>query len=129
MAVTFPQTDFSGKEVAVNQPWYLVHEPIDLMFDSWYPTDYLSANLRHTVSALFSHPAKGVRRRPRPSGDLATPQNMEIDRLSDTEDDLSPSPILDLALGEERPPAREGIEYNAPLALTGKKWWIFIKNR
>ena len=41
-------------------------------------------------------------------------------RLSDTEDDLSPSPILDLALGEERPPAREGIEYNAPLALTGK---------
>ena len=37
----------------------MVHEPVDLMFDSWYPTDYLSANIRHTVSALFSHPAKG----------------------------------------------------------------------
>ena len=37
----------------------MVHEPVDLMFDSWYPTDFLSANIRHTVSALFSHPAKG----------------------------------------------------------------------
>ena len=119
LAVSYPQTDFSGKEVAVSQPWLMVHEPVDLMFDSWYPTDYLSANLRHNVSALFSHPAKGVRRRPRPSGDLATPQNMEIDRLSDAEDDLSPSPILDLALTEEDRPQQEGIEYNSRLALTG----------
>ena len=42
-----------------SQPWLMVHEPVDLMFDSWYPTDFLSANIRHTVSALFSHPAKG----------------------------------------------------------------------
>ena len=55
---------------------------------------------------------------------MATPQNMEIDRLSDAEGELSPSPpILDLALEGEvdssPPPPREGIEYNAPLALTG----------
>ena len=109
----------------------MVHEPVDLMFDSWYPTDYLSANIRHTVSALFSHPAKGSRRRPRPSGgDMVErggsggPQNMEIDRLSDAEDEISSPPILDLALEGhevvERPLAREGIEYTgATLALTG----------
>ena len=74
--------DFSGKEVAVSQPWLMVHEPVDLMFDTWYPTDYLSANIRHTVSALFSHPDKDVqRRRPLvPSASEATSQSMEIDR-------------------------------------------------
>ena len=43
----------------------MLHEPVDLMFDSWYPTDFLSANLRHKVSAIFSHPAKTTSRQRR----------------------------------------------------------------
>lgn len=38
LAVTYPQKDFSGKEVAVPTPWLMENEPVDLMFDSWYPT-------------------------------------------------------------------------------------------
>ena len=133
LAVTYPQKDFSGKEVAVSQPWLMVHEPVDLMFDSWYPTDFLSANLRHTVSALFSHPAKdeNPRRRLYPSGGdgtVALPQSMEIDRLSD--DDVpppSPSTILNLTLDtpedtNHNNQPREGIAYTAPLAITGPSY-------
>jgi hypothetical protein len=92
LAVTYPQSNFSGKEVAVvSQPWLMVHEPVDLLFDTWYPTDYLSANIRHNVSAIFSKTVpKGdvLARRPQPpenvsEGMIATAQSMEIDRLSD----------------------------------------------
>ena len=132
LAVTYPQKDFSGKEVAVSQPWLMVHEPVDLMFDSWYPTDFLSANLRHTVSALFSHPAKdeNPRRRLYPSGGdgtVAIPQSMEIDRLSDDEvPPPSPSTILNLTLDTTEDTnhnqARDGIAYTAPLAITGPSY-------
>ena len=43
----------------------MVHEPVDLMFNSWYPSDHLFTNICHTIPALFSHPVKGK-------------QNMEI---------------------------------------------------
>ncbi len=83
----------------------MIHEPVDLKFDSWFPTDWLSANLRHTVTAIFSHPSsvtstvtqggtlEGQRRtrgRSRPAAQsetalTAVPQSMEIDQLSDGE--------------------------------------------
>lgn len=105
----------------------MVHEPVDLLFDSWYPTDFLSANLRHTVSAIFSHPAKEIRRRLQVSGDrtVALPQSMEIDRI----DENSSSPILNLALdvvteeavNQNQTPHQE-LGYNAPLAITGPSY-------
>lgn len=95
-------------------------------------SDFLSANLRHTVSALFSHPAKddSARRRLHPSGGegtVAIPQSMEIDRLSDDEVPPSPSTILNLTLDVSAEDtnhnnAREGIAYNAPLAITGPSY-------
>ena len=51
LALSLPQSQYSGQELALTSPtlWYIVHEPVDLQYDTWYPTDYLSANLRHTV--------------------------------------------------------------------------------
>jgi hypothetical protein len=92
----------------------MIHEPVDLKFDSWFPTDWLSANLRHTVTAIFSHasmsvtPATAVtpgdrraRRRSRTaamqseSALISVPQSMEIDQLSDGE----PEPFLRFMAG------------------------------
>ncbi len=58
LSVTFPQQEggLSGKEVAVSKPWLMVNEPIDLEYDTWFPTDCLSANLRQVVSVIFSEP-------------------------------------------------------------------------
>ena len=85
----------------------MIHEPVDLKFDTWFPTDWLSANLRHTVTAIFSHPStsitpsSSVARGERPSqrsGErrrshaaamqsetalISLPQSMEIDQLLD----------------------------------------------
>jgi len=87
----------------VSKPWLMIHEPVDLKFDSWFPTDWLSANLRHTVTAIFSHPTpvtssavapgdgpRRTRGRSRPATQSETaltsvPQSMEIDQLSDGE--------------------------------------------
>ena len=59
LALTFPGANsnpgYSGKEVAaITKPWIMIHEAIDLEFDTWYPTDWLSANVRHTVSTIFT---------------------------------------------------------------------------
>ena len=40
----------------------MVHEPVDLMFNSWYPSDNLFTNICHTIPALFSHPIRGTQR-------------------------------------------------------------------
>ena len=40
----------------------MVHEPVDLMFNSWYPSDHLFTNICHTIPALFSHPIRGTQR-------------------------------------------------------------------
>jgi len=88
----------------VSKPWLMIHEPVDLKFDSWFPTDWLSANLRHTVTAIFSHPSTSItpsssvargerhsRRRSRAAAMqsetalISLPQSMEIDQLSDGE--------------------------------------------
>jgi hypothetical protein len=33
----------------------MANQPVDLKYDTWFPTDWLSANLRHVVSVIFSH--------------------------------------------------------------------------
>ena len=76
LALTFPdQTsdkNYSGKEIAaITKPWIMIHEAIDLEFDTWYPTDWLSANVRHTVSTIFTQSSsKSVR--PARSGRMPT---------------------------------------------------------
>ena len=44
----------SLQEVAVSKPWFMSSEPVDLAYDTWYPTDWLSANLRHFITVIFS---------------------------------------------------------------------------
>ena len=81
LALTYPQTQFSGQEVAISTPWFIVHEPVDLQYDTWFPTDWLSANLRHTVTAIFSNqPA------------AAQHVSMEVDQVSDGSEDDSENP-------------------------------------
>eukprot|EP00095_Tigriopus_kingsejongensis_P006031 maker-scaffold889_size84747-snap-gene-0.19 protein:Tk06031 transcript:maker-scaffold889_size84747-snap-gene-0.19-mRNA-1 annotation:"e3 ubiquitin-protein ligase ubr3" len=57
LAVTFPHREgFSGKEVALsNKPWFMSSKPVDLQYDTWYPTDWLSANLRHMITVIFAN--------------------------------------------------------------------------
>jgi len=82
LALTYPQTEFSGQEVALSTPtpWFIVHEPVDLQYDTWFPTDWLSANLRHTVTAIFSS-------QPAPTHHTS----MEVDQVSDGSADDSES--------------------------------------
>lgn len=132
LAVTYPQTDFSGKEVAVSQPWLMVHEPIDLKFDTWYPTDYLSANIRHNVSAIFSRPAESPAVRHR----RTNPTNQQRGLVNSNEDGIvtaAPTQRMDIddddtnayqvetveEDGVDYDALREPIAYNAPLAITG----------
>ena len=67
LTLTFPDANsdksYSGKEIAaITKPWIMIHEAIDLEFDTWYPTDWLSANVRHTVSTIFTQSSsKSVR--------------------------------------------------------------------
>ena len=78
LALSLPQTEYSGQELALSSPtpWYIVHEPVDLAYDTWFPTDWLSANLRHTVTALFStQPSE-------PAGTV-TSTSMEVDQVSE----------------------------------------------
>ena len=76
LTLTFPDANsdknYSGKEIAaITKPWIMIHEAIDLEFDTWYPTDWLSANVRHTVSTIFTHSSsKSVR--PARSGRMPT---------------------------------------------------------
>lgn len=42
----------------MSKPWVMANEPIDLKYDTWFPTDFISANLRHVVSVIFSHPSE-----------------------------------------------------------------------
>ena len=69
----------------------MTNEPIDLRYESWFPTDGVSSNLRHVVPVIFSH------RRPNMPGqaghqgqgqdsygDMNTvAQSMEVDQVSD----------------------------------------------
>ena len=58
--------------MAVSTPWLIVHEPLDLDYETWFPTNWLSANLRHTVTALFTN-------------HVSDPNtSMEVDQVSDT---------------------------------------------
>ena len=84
LALSLPQTDFSGKELALSSPtpWYIVHEPVDLQYDTWFPTDFLSANLRHTVSAIFSS-------QPSSSSSTTGTTSMEVDPVSEGSSDES----------------------------------------
>ena len=116
LAMAYPQTQFSGQEVALlttPTPWYIVHEPVDLQYDTWFPTDWLSANMRHTVTAIFSN-------QPASSGQQAG--SMEVDQVSSGEEDDSENPPYNVETptsvvkdGPASPPAfRE-----ASLAITG----------
>ena len=81
LSLSHPQTQFSGQEVALSTPtpWFIVHEPVDLQYDTWFPTDWLSANLRHTVTAIFSTQPTPVH------------TSMEVDQVSDGSTDDSES--------------------------------------
>ncbi len=97
LAVTFPQAEgLSGKEVAVSKPWLMANEPIDLEYDTWFPTDCLSANIRQVVSVIFSEPpgktasggaagdrsgASSAASAEATGGEVA--QSMEVDQVSD----------------------------------------------
>merc|ERR1719507_2362863 len=83
LALAYPQTQFSGQEVAISTPtpWFIVHEPVDLQYDTWFPTDWLSANLRHTVTAIFSNQPAGAQH-----------ISMEVDQVSDGSEDDSENP-------------------------------------
>ena len=84
LALSLPQSQYSGQELALSSPtpWYIVHEPVDLQYDTWYPTDYLSANLRHTVTALFSD---------QPPAASSSQTSMEVDQVSEGSSDESES--------------------------------------
>ena len=84
LALAHPQTQFSGQEVALTSPtpWFIVHEPVDLQYDTWFPTDWVSANLRHTVTAIFSNQPPGSNQH----------TSMEVDQVSDGSEDGSESP-------------------------------------
>ena len=114
LTLTFPdansENNYSGKEIAaITKPWIMIHEAIDLEFDTWYPTDWLSANVRHTVSTIFTQSASNSVRPARSSrvppnrlssllegtaqrsirfDSLAIPaiNSMEIDQISDVSD-------------------------------------------
>ena len=81
LALSQSQSQYSGQEVALSTPtpWYIVHEPIDLQYDTWFPTDHISANLRHTVSAIFSSEDAAA------SGQTS----MEVDQVSEGSSDES----------------------------------------
>ena len=77
LAITFPDTNsnqgYSGKEIAaITKPWIMIHEALDLEFDTWYPTDWLSANVRHNVSTIFTQSSSKSIRPARPT---RTPAN------------------------------------------------------
>lgn len=117
LALSLPQTQYSGQELAVSSPtpWYIVHEPVDLQYDTWYPTDYLSANLRHTVSAIFSN---------QPSASSQT--SMEVDQVSEGSSDESDNPPYNVETpssiapdGPNSPPIfRLGIDSPRAIAMT-----------
>ena len=97
------QLSFVFQEVVVSNSWSIANEPVDLFYDTWFPTDHLSANLRHTISVIFSHRQKrgnatdgsGRRRRRRrhdgqvdslgATNDVA--QSMDVDQVSDVSDE------------------------------------------
>ena len=93
LALSLPQTDYSGKEVAVSAPWLIVHEPVDLQYDTWFPTDWLSANLRYTVTAIFTNQPPGQ-----------TTSSMEVDQVRQA----------------SQPPSDLGAEYVQPQTFTSK---------
>ena len=89
----------------VSNSWSIANEPVDLCYDTWFPTDHLSANLRHTVSVIFSKPPNkrgpsadgpGRRRRRRRhdgqvdsvvAGATDIAQSMDVDQVSDVSDE------------------------------------------
>ena len=91
------------QELAVSTPWLIVHEPVDLQYNTWYPTNWLSANLRHTVTAIFSNH----------NSDANT--SMEVDQVSDggsnSDSESTPyfveTPSSDVQEGDSPPSFRE----------------------
>ncbi|XP_071748159.1 E3 ubiquitin-protein ligase UBR3 isoform X3 [Lepeophtheirus salmonis] len=89
LALTYPQDGYSGREIAISKPWLIVHKPTDLKYDTWFPTDWLSANLRHVVSALFIPPITGDLNDPSKSNsivptnfqDIMPSMQMEVDNI------------------------------------------------
>lgn len=77
------------QEVAVSKPWVMANEPVDLKYDTWYPTDWLSANLRQVVSVIFSHSSNSSRNRNNSSTEASADgisseieQSMDVDQVS-----------------------------------------------
>ena len=147
LSINFPQPGgFSGKEVAISQPWLMENDPVDLRYGTWYANDNLSANIRYTVSAIFSRAAakpapgdnSGALDRPGSAGASSgsTPgaaaaigdaslvaQSMEIDQLSEGEEAeaaaASGSTVAVSGGGSESAISGGRIAYSAPLAITG----------
>ena len=78
----------------MSKPWLMANEPIDLEYDTWFPTDCLSANVRQIVSVIFSEPTgnanAGGSAGAAEGGEAATAQeqgevaqSMEVDQVSD----------------------------------------------
>ncbi len=77
----------------------MVNEPVDLRYDTWFPTDWLSANLRQVVSVIFSEPSSNRRGGPQSAGHSGmaaagtgdanergqVAQTMDVEQVSDSE--------------------------------------------
>ena len=72
----------------------MANEPVEWQYDTWYPTDWLSANLRHTISVIFSESTKGGAQAGRDGSDgegtaeggNEVAPSMEVDQVSDGEE-------------------------------------------
>ena len=79
----------------MSKPWVMANEPVDLRYSTWFPSDCLSANLRHNVSVVFSQSSSNCQSSSRsgvgPGGrgqgagqeETAVAQSMEVDQMSD----------------------------------------------
>lgn len=76
------------QELAVRQQWVMANKPVEWQYDTWFPTDWLSANLRHNISVIFSESSAGesgsadAQGEPGGNGDEVV-QSMEVDPMSD----------------------------------------------
>ena len=78
----------------MRQQWVMANEPVEWQYDTWYPTDHLSANLRHTISVIFSESTKGGGTR----GAQAGREGSDGEGTAEGGSEVTPSMEVDLSL-------------------------------
>ncbi len=84
------------QEVVESKPWLMANEPVDLEYDTWFPTDWLSANLRQKISVIFPEFSQQQRAQQQQQAGQSQQQqqagegaevahSMEVDQVSDGE--------------------------------------------